>query len=197
MHPGFDARVFASRELESIERASDSNRQRWRLWSAKEAAYKMLRKLDASVAFSPVKFSVDLDSQGSGWVRFSSWRVPVRVAETTDAIHALAFEDDRSSAGLTHGLLRMTEPCPDPSSLSRAARQLAITQIAKEFGFDSTELEIRRESRIPYLMRAGQRAGLDLSLSHHGQCVGFACTPSVLAEAKEALPIFEAADSLA
>ena len=45
LHPGFDARVFTARERRSIESAGDPARQRWRLWAAKEACYKLARQL--------------------------------------------------------------------------------------------------------------------------------------------------------
>ena len=45
LHPRFDTRVFSERERRIIGEAADSERVRWKLWAAKEAAYKLMRKM--------------------------------------------------------------------------------------------------------------------------------------------------------
>ena len=40
---------------------------------------------------------------------------------------------------------------------------------------DPSEFEVRRERRIPRLWRGDAPCPVDLSLSHHGELVGFAC----------------------
>ncbi len=82
LHPRFDARVFTPAERLALERSEDATRQRWRLWSAKEAAYKVARKLDASSTFSPSRFEVELDCDARGTVRYRGRRFTVRDPES-------------------------------------------------------------------------------------------------------------------
>ncbi len=76
----FDARVFDRSERAAIERAGSpqslqspqstesTESQRWRLWAAKEAAYKVARKENAGTVFTPARFGVRLDAAGHGYV---------------------------------------------------------------------------------------------------------------------------------
>ncbi|MBW2272421.1 MAG: 4-phosphopantetheinyl transferase family protein [Deltaproteobacteria bacterium] len=59
----FDGRVFSPAELRSIEASAEPARQRWRLWAAKEAAYKLLRRLDPAIPFSPRRLIVSLEER--------------------------------------------------------------------------------------------------------------------------------------
>jgi hypothetical protein len=63
LNPRFDGRVFSRDERRSIEQCAEPSRQRWRLWAAKEAAFKLLRRLDPTTPFLPVRFLVSLDER--------------------------------------------------------------------------------------------------------------------------------------
>lgn len=173
LHPRFDERVFTPAERGMIAVHESPGRHRWRLWAAKEAAYKLARKLDERVVFSPSRFTVELDG-GRDQVCFGSLRFALRLMEDSDSIHAVAClhaGDD----GLLHGFERLASPPQDAALPGRAARALAITRVAARLGVDSAELSVRREQRIPRLWRAGRPFDCDLSLSHHGALVAFAC----------------------
>ena len=62
-----------------------------------------------------------------------------------------------------------------PDAESRAVRRFVSECLARELRIDGTELEIRKRGRIPELWTNGRCAAADLSLSHHGNVVGFAC----------------------
>ncbi|MGH7855988.1 MAG: 4'-phosphopantetheinyl transferase family protein, partial [Candidatus Binatia bacterium] len=66
-HPRFDARVFAPAERALLGASTDARRLRWILWAAKEAAYKVARKIDARAVFSPRRFVVDLAARHVLW----------------------------------------------------------------------------------------------------------------------------------
>ncbi len=59
LHPRFDERVFTDGERAALAASDSIGRERWRIWAAKEAAYKAARKLDARICFSPRRFVVD------------------------------------------------------------------------------------------------------------------------------------------
>ena len=56
--PAFDARVFTPAERQRISASPDGVGERWLTWGAKEAAFKLARKRDATVAFIPLGFEV-------------------------------------------------------------------------------------------------------------------------------------------
>ena len=67
LHPRFDTRVFTAREREAIAASpgDDAARARWKLWAAKEAAYKLARKRRPATVFSPHRFAVEVDPTGA------------------------------------------------------------------------------------------------------------------------------------
>jgi len=52
---------------------------------------------------------------------------------------------------------------------------VALRRLAETLGVDPADLEIRKRGRVPELCRRGRPAAADLSLSHHGAVVAFAC----------------------
>src|SRR5437667_332795 len=64
---------------------------------------------------------------------------------------------------------------PARATGSEAVRRLAIARLSRLLAVAPEELAIRREGRIPALWLRGCRSPADLSLSHHGRFVAFAC----------------------
>jgi phosphopantetheinyl transferase (holo-ACP synthase) len=207
-HPGFDARVFSESELERLNASPRRVELRWRLWAAKEAAYKAVSKVDPAIVFTPSRFRVELAPTGTsegfatGTVSWGARRCRVTVLERDAAIHAVATLDapdrsvasDRSAraeASQTKGsggsLVPPTVLCgvsridsggalrADPHAPSHVVRHFSRVRLAAELGVALDSLEIRTHGRIPQLWLAGARAEADLSLSHHGNVVAFAC----------------------
>lgn len=170
-HPRFDLRVFAPEERAVLAASGQPDRMRWMLWAAKEAAYKLARKLDPQVVFSPSRFLVKLTAPGRGTVRHQARRFAVRLAETGKALHALALEEEAPAGRLVWAVearRRGTDP-------SRAARALATGVLAEELGLAPETLRFGRRDRVPSIRAEGLAEPLDLSLSHHGRFVAFAC----------------------
>ena len=169
----FDERVFCAEERETLEGSRD---RRWKLWAAKEAAYKVAVKQDPATVFSPSRFRVSLAGEvETGVVTWDAGMVPVRVVVEGGAVHAVATT---TSHRLITGLERLEPWLPsgrEAKALSEAVRSLATRQLAVVFGVDEGAIEIRKQGRIPEIFVGGMRAPTDLSLSHHGGVVGFAC----------------------
>ena len=64
LHPRFDTRVFSEAERAAIAASPDAARLRWKLWAAKEAAYKLARKISPTTIFAPARFEVALGDVG-------------------------------------------------------------------------------------------------------------------------------------
>lgn len=189
LHPRFDARVFAPVEREALALCEQPEILRWQLFAAKEAAYKATKKVEPHAVFSPVRFEVMLEAENEnvreGAVTRGERRCKVRVETRDGAVHAIArLEDDdapRASTPLVHGVLRVagdTENPLDPEAQGRLVRSFSCERLGPALGVNPRDLEIRKRGRIPELWLRGAPSHLDLSLSHHGSVVAFACETS-------------------
>jgi hypothetical protein len=174
--PAFDARVFSPAERARIAVSTDAVRERWLIWTAKEAAYKLARKHDDASAFIPRRFEVMPRPGLRARVRWGASSFECQWVSEQSFVHALCFLPSADEPGWV-GFERVDagevdEPCPE--ALSRAARRLAQQEIARVLAVPEGALEIRKSNRIPFLCLRGQRLAGDLSLSHHGAMVAFA-----------------------
>jgi len=172
IHARFDARVFAQDEREALRASGSPNRLRWILWAAKEAAYKAARKLDPQLGFSPSRMLVRLESDLRGEVHVAGRRLFLGVDEDRLRIHALArtrpFEGDvvRSHVAYLPG---------EGADARSAVRALLIVGVAQSLGAAPQDLSIESRNRVPVLYHKGERVPVDLSISHHGRFVAWAC----------------------
>ncbi len=173
-HPRFDRRVFSAEERRRIARSGAPERLRWILWAAKEAAYKVARKLDPRTVFSPSRFVVRVDETLRGEVGLPGGAsIPVLIREDSECVHAIACDSPDFEQALLIGIGAL--PAAQPAEESRLARELVARELARELGRPLSELAIEKCGRIPFLRLAGADAQLDLTLSHHGRFAGFAC----------------------
>jgi len=180
LHPRFDTRVFSSPEREQLEYSGDSARERWVLWAAKEAGFKLMKRLRPEVVFSPRRFVVVMPpaafGRRLGSIDYEGSRMHVSAWQDTEVVHAVArpLADD---GWLELQGFRALSPdelaCGDPALPSRAARALAIEAFAGEVGIDPEALSVETSARIPRLVHRGRDLAA-LSLSHHGRFVAFA-----------------------
>jgi len=172
-HPRFDARVFTAEERAGLARAADPERLRWRLWAAKEAAYKCLKKLAPATVFSPRRFAVRFESGSTGTVEHANLRLRLALFESGDALVAVA-SDGGDPARVSRRVLGALPGDAAPEQASRLVRALAREAAAEQLGCAASELGFAKRGRAPSLERAGAPVGLDLSLAHHGRFVAAA-----------------------
>lgn len=178
----FDERVFSPSERRSIDRAPSSEHQRWRLWAAKEASYKLVRKYDSSTVFSPRAFAVDCDednttnsAQAPTQVQHDKLTCFVEFDETPERIHAIAVPAPNDFALVLWGIDTIDSAATSDCE-SRAVRDLACDAISRRFDYSRDQLEIRKTAhRIPRLYYRQGQLDLSVSLSHHGSWLAFAC----------------------
>lgn len=177
---GFDARVFTHGERQRIERAPVRATQRWRLWAAKEASYKLARQRNPETVFSPKAFEVQRagdNDLGIERVVHNTSTYLVRLDATALRIHAIAVLGDAAGARVVSGVAAMADG-PSSRTEGAAVRNLACDEIAKQFDLPRRGLEIRKDGKLPRLYQTNKRLPFSLSLSHHGAWLAFACTDS-------------------
>lgn len=173
-HPRFDVRVFAPSEHRALRESAAPDALRWAFWAAKEAAYKVAKKLDDEAVWSPVRFVVSIERGCEGSVEHEGRRIPVQIQSDGERVHAVATDEARSLARVQSRVAELPAPDADPSA---AVRALAREDLAPLLGTSAAALEIARRGRIPVLRIGGRDAPFDLSLSHHGRFVAYAAEP--------------------
>ena len=172
LHRRFDARVFARAERQRLAATGARQRLRWMLWAAKEAAFKLARKHDAALRFSPRSFVVELDPDLGGRVRHGAACYALKVKVAGSCIHALA---SNAPLGARSGarVRRIADGAP-PALARSAVRTLARSALAERLRVDPDAIAITSRDRIPHARLDGRHSGIDLSLSHHGRFVACA-----------------------
>jgi hypothetical protein len=168
-HPRFDERVFGAAERALIGDGDFASALRWTLWAAKESAFKAARRIDPRAAFSPARFVVRLADGGGASVIRDGRRFAVRIVRRDDAVHAAAVAQPALAADLLVESARV--PADDPSA---AVRRFALDRLADCLPIDRARLAIAGWRKVPLLLVDGRPSPVVVSLSHHGEVIGFA-----------------------
>jgi len=185
IHPRFDARVFTWTERARILAAGSPHRVRWALWAAKESAYKVARKLDSRVCFSPRAFTVRIPGGETedrdpflAEVSHVLGRFQVCLEGTDEWIHAVA---SLSGAGIAkagwelRSLGRAAARHVPGQEASALVRQLARSAVATALSVVPSDIDISAAAkRVPRVFWRGKALSVDLSFSHHGRFVACA-----------------------
>jgi len=193
IHPRFDERVFDSAEQRDIGVAASPHRMRWALWAAKESAYKVARKMDPRVVFSPRAFSVRLPGSEIGpgralvaEVRHAVGLFHVDLRSTDDWLHAVATVSGRGRDAV-HWSVQAVRALPGGLAsaavhreASERVRRLARSTLASALALVPSDIVIAAAAkRAPHVWWRGHSLGVDLSLSHHGRYVACAWRKAV------------------
>lgn len=174
-HPRFDERVFAAEELECLRRSPSPGRLRWVLWAAKESAYKAAKKLDPRTIFSPRRFVVRLDAANLGCVRVGERRFSIVARVERAVCHVVACAELPHGVIVVSGLQRLVSDARRPPLPAYAVRRFTIDEMTPWLGARAGDLELVSEGRVPRFRLSGRPVPADVSLSHHGRFVAFAC----------------------
>jgi len=101
---------------------------------------------------------------------------PVQVWEEAGSVHAIATTGILVDNNILSGMEYLeSEEAVDCDLPGKAVRALAIRELSQRLGIASEELSICQSGRIPTLLHNGEPTDIDLSLSHHGRLIAFAC----------------------
>jgi len=187
----FLRRVFTRAEQDQLLCSPDPDRALWRLWSAKEAAFKAWSRYLPDLVFAHSRFEVDPEK---GSVKTPEGTCRVHWCEQEDWIHCLAWTGEFPASPcwrverLSQGI---AENGPEAVTIpSLQARDLALRLLA---GIGLPGVDLRREDRTP--RRAGPPVvlldgrileGVLVSWSHDGNQV--AAAVARIGREQESLP---------
>jgi hypothetical protein len=185
-------RVFTRREAALVDAAVAPDRMRWRVWAAKEAAYKRARQIDPSAIFAPRAFEVTFspvaptsaDRHRRGHVAWRGVRVPLFLEEGEGWLHAWVDDAGPDEAPPYRGVAAL--PAEDRGRAdgpSRFVRRCVIDEASlgplREAALPGDlELQILRDERVPAMYSRRGKESASLSLSHHGRFVAWAWRPA-------------------
>jgi hypothetical protein len=190
--PRFDARVFAESERRAIARDVRTLSRRWAHWGAKEAAYKLARRIEPGFVFQPKRLVVEFEpvsrtagrrlercgrlelSPAAGWEAPETLILEIRSFETPERVHVIALPAGADWGAVDADAVELDPIDADPSE---AVRVLAKRAVARSLAVPEARLAIGRRRRIPTIELDGVETSLSLSLSHHGRWVAYAMTP--------------------
>ena len=172
LRPRFVERVCGFDERAALATSTRPGRLICALFAAKEAAYKVVAKLDPAVVFAHARFVV---SPRFDHVKLGRLRLRLRLLTGDDWAHAIAWIGCPSPI---HGF-DFIEDHVDPSA---AVRALVCQRLALRTGRPSRHFAVMRQERPgawdglgpPKLVVAGLAEPLDMSLSADGRLIAFA-----------------------
>jgi len=171
LHNRFIERVFARSEREVVE---SSITMIWLFWAAKEAAYKVVKRLRPETVFSPSLFVFDY---GLKAVTYEKESYPCDCQLTDSYVHVVATTRAvvANDIELYQGVDFAGDLDPSVAARSFAVRELSSVMKLPEESLAISSSKKGRTDKIPVLFLEKQESSALLSLSHHGRYVAFCC----------------------
>lgn len=169
--PRFLEKLFTKNEHQIIQNSEDSFLMVWRLWSMKEAAYKLYTQLHPSRFYNPKKFECHIENN-SGTVKFQDFECYVETKIKSDYILSEAsLKPSNEASRLKSEVVLFQAKNIESSSL--ILKQELMNSVSKNFKISKDELIFKKdEFGIPIV--EFQNNKVHISLTHHGNYGAFA-----------------------
>jgi phosphopantetheinyl transferase (holo-ACP synthase) len=194
--PRFYSKILADTELllyQNLTAALPFEHFVWLLWSIKESAYKALQRHQPDLAFAPVKvkvanitapialhqpnFSNKITTTGfnndtcfTSIVRFHTQTLYASSVIYGDELIHTVVSFDEDFTNIHWGIQRVT--ATNPAGQSLTVREFLLTELSLHFPAVKVSIE-KSPSGYPFVMSDGVVMDWPLSLSHHGEFVGY------------------------
>jgi phosphopantetheinyl transferase (holo-ACP synthase) len=161
-------KICTENEIKTIQGSIDPNITLWRIWTIKEAAYKIINKSNGIRAYIPKKIETVLISEAEAEVNSPWGKISVFTILSNDHyIHSIAsISDNPFFAGV--------EKVYPESNPSESVRICCLQDLVNKMNLKSNvSLQIRTENNIPFVYLNEDKLPVNLSLSHHGKFVAW------------------------
>lgn len=167
--PRFLEKLFTPIEQQLIYSAKMPSIMVWRLWSMKEAAYKLYTQINPSRFYNPKGFECEINNTVN-IVRFTDFTCYVETKTTSDYIISEARLDTQL---MTSKVIKLTNS--NPKTQSKIIREKTIDFVANQLNKSKKDIKIlSSEFGVPIVKIDSKE--LSISLSHHGHYGAFAIT---------------------
>lgn len=153
---GFLQKLFSKEEQQYIKSVGNPFHCVWRLWSMKEAAYKVIVQQEQRRFFSPSKLVCTILSEQEGEVSYEARTILTFTTQSNGSIFTTTNKEIKPWIGLQMNSVQR---------LSRFAEKLGVPVLG---------LEVRKnKSGVPNLFFNNQQMTSSLSITHHGRFEAF------------------------
>ena len=181
----FLKRVLSELEYKELKEHRTPHIHFWSLWSAKESAYKILKKVLPELVFSHSKFEVKLSEENIGLVKYKDFSIAVEWFYNESWIHCIAtyspgnakptclkWDVAETSSIDTNQLFSAQEETSIYSEESKAVRKFAKDILSKNSLKDIEIIRFPQGVRFgpPEIWKNGNPLNeWDISMSHDGR----------------------------
>ncbi len=162
--PRFLEKLFTSHEQRLIQNSDNSFLMVWRLWSMKEAAYKLYTQLQPSRFYNPKQFECEInDSEGK--VSYKDFSCYIKTKMTSQYIIS---EARLNHSKMTSKVIEFKENGQE--NQSEKIKDALLSELSNLYRVSKTGLKFEKsEFGIPTVIFNSDN--IEVSLSHHG-CFG-------------------------
>lgn len=177
--PRFLDKLFTSKEQQIIHSSDNPFIRVWRLWSMKEAAYKLYTQINPSRFYNPKGFECEIKEKSCA-VSFKKFKCYVETKTTSDYIMS---EATLKPSKLKSEVIQLKSENIKSSGLF--LKEKLMDSISENFGIERDKLTLKKDNfDIPIIEFNSNK--LHVSLTHHGRFGAFACNkPNVSSSAVE------------
>ena len=171
---GFLEKIFTKSEQLIISESSDKDRMVWRLWSMKEAAYKVYVRQYKSPFFNPNQLICKVFSSEKGLVSIRRNLFYTHSDLADDFVHSvgrpIAGKSDIQKDVFS---VESQDHKPQSQEVRQKLRKALSETNLVEFMTDDFRFG-KDDFGIPHLYRGSENMNIPFSLSHHGRFGGYA-----------------------
>ncbi|GGI56207.1 4'-phosphopantetheinyl transferase family protein [Winogradskyella haliclonae] len=165
--PQFLDKIFTINEHYLIHNSKDKTETIWRLWSMKEAAYKLYVQQNPSRFYAPKQFECFIEND-TGIVKFKNFSSYTETKITSDYIIS---EASLKPSKLNSEVIQFN--APQINNQSEFLRQKLMSSASKQYNILEDELDFKKDDYgVPTLVFNG--GTIHVSLTHHGNFGAFA-----------------------
>lgn len=167
--PRFLEKLFTLTEQALIHNSENKFIMVWRLWSMKEAAYKLYTQLHTTRFYNPKQFECEINAYALK-VRYKAFQCDINTKITDTYILS---EASLCSQHRVSKVVRLISK--DYNNQSYATKTALITAVSNQFNINKSELNIKKSKfGIPALFYNNIKLNTSISLSHHGNYGAYA-----------------------
>lgn len=156
MRKGFLEKQFTNQEQDCILNSDNSFQTVWRIWTMKEAVYKVVAQREKKRFFAPKKFECNLISTSLGEVKYGQQGFFTQTNLSKEYIHSHVGEPSFQWIG------------------RKVEKKEMMSIIGKQLELDSNHLQIKKDKlNIPNLFYNGIRLSTSFSITGHGKFTAF------------------------